>query len=415
MKSLWVSEKQYGFFRVMGIIMFFGCITIAGWTIGNATVEAKTEPIPAEDQLKQMIDKTMWDFALAIKAKDFTGFYQNVAERWQAQITKDDLDRAFKKFIDQDVDLTVLQHLEPVLIEPPTIDRHGLLVLEGYYPSQPSFTNFTLKYLYEEPDWKLFVITVRLNQKPLSETSTREAIPTDRQLKTLVEATIIDFAIGVKARDFTGFYQNISRLWQAQTTPQELTTSFSSFTGQNIDLTLVQGMDPIFVAEPFLNENGWLVLQGYYPTQPSITYFTLTYLYEESEWRLGVIDLKVTQDPPPDSLLKAMVNTTMLDFALAVNAKDFTDFYATVADLWQAQTTPEALDNAFKVFSDQNLDFTVLQEFEPQFTEPPFFDDDGWLILRGQYPTQPSVVYFDLQYLFEETAWRLVSINIDVK
>ena len=81
-------------------------------------------------------------------------------------------------------------------------------------------------------------------------------------------------------------------------------------------------------------DNGWLVLQGYYPTQPSITYFILEYLHEEPEWKLGVIDVNVTEDPPPEAHLKSIVNATMLDFAMAVNTRDFagnivTTFYET--------------------------------------------------------------------------------------
>jgi hypothetical protein len=273
---------------------------------------------------------------------------------------------------------------------------------------------FTLKYLYEEPEWKLIGIDVNVKEGSISGRKPETILPVD-QLKQLVNATMLDFAVATKARDFTGFYHKIAQLWQAQTTPEELTTAFKSFSDQNIDLTVLQGLDPVFTEEPFLNDNGWLVIQGHYPTQPSITYFMLEYLYEEPEWKLGVINVNVTEDSPPEEHLKSMVNATMLDFAMAVNTRDFSDFYQNIAKLWQDQTTPEELADIFKSFSDQGIDLTVLQGLDPAFTQEPYFNEEGWLVLQGQYPTQPSIVYFTLTYLFESPKWGLVGININVE
>ncbi len=397
-----------------GIVFLCGIGLVFFLIVGNENAEGKTKAIPPEDQLKQLVNKTMIDFAVAIKAKDFTAFYNNIAKHWQAQTTKEELYNAFKSFIDQDIYLTGLQKFDLVFTENPQITNEGLLILQGHYPTQPSVTYFTLKYLYEEPEWKLFGISVNLEIEPVPGEKTG-IIPSDDQLKQLVNKTMLDFAVAIKARDFTGFYNNIAKLWQAQTTPEELYNTFKSFADQNIDLTVLQGLNPTFTEKPFLNENGWLVLQGHYPTQPSITYFTLEYLYEEPEWKLGVINVNFTKGPPPEDQLRSIVNTTMLDFALAVNARDFSDFYQNIAELWRDQTTPEELATIFKSFSDQNIDLTILQGLDPAFTQEPFVNDDGWLVLQGEYPTQPSVVYFTLKYLFEVPEWKLVGININVE
>jgi hypothetical protein len=294
------------------------------------------------------------------------------------------------------------------------INRDGLLVLEGYYPSQPSVTYFTLKYLAEEGDWKLFGINVNLKREPLPSQEKRQ-IPDINELRTLANTTLLDFAVAVKARDFTGFYKNIATLWQSQTSAEELLAAFQSFIEKDIDLTVLEGVNPLFIAEPSFNEHDWLVLQGHYPTSPSITYFTLEYLYEEPDWKLGVIDIEVTQDAPPASYLKALVGNTMYDFALAVNAVDFTEFYANIAELWQERTTPEELTEIFRPFWEQQIDLTPLQNMEPIFTEPPAVGENKVLTLQGEYATDPSRVYFSLEYLFEEIEWRLIGININVE
>lgn len=403
-----------GVFRHRTLLFFFGAMLVFYLTVGSENAEGKSEVMPSEEQLEQLVNATLLDFAVAIKAMDFTGFYNNIAEFWQKQTTKEELSNAFKTFSDQNIDLTGLQGLNPLFTQEPYLDKNDWLILQGYYPTQPSIVYFTLKYLYEKPEWKLIGINVNVKEGSIPGRKP-ETIPPLDQLQRLVNATLLDFAVAIKARDFTGFYHKIAKLWQAQTTPEELTTGFKSFSDQNIDLTVLQGLDPVFTEEPFLNDNGWLVLQGHYPTQPSITYFTLEYLYEESEWKLGVIDINVTKDSPPEEHLKSMVNVTMLDFAGAVNARDFSDFYQNIAKLWQDQTTPEELADIFKSFADQNIDLSVLQGLDPVFTQEPSFNEEEWLILQGQYPTQPSIVYFTLTYLFEAPKWRLVGININIE
>ncbi len=245
-------------------------------------------------------------------------------------------------------------------------------------------------------------------------------VPDNAQLHTLVNKTLLDFALAVKAKDFTGFYRNISRFWQEQTTKEDLLEAFAPFVEQDIDLTALQKYDPVFTQQPYIDNNDWLILQGYYPTRPSITFFTLKYVYEEA-WKLVGIDINVKPAAergfgmmPSEEQYKQLVDDTMLDFALAVKAKDFTGFYENISKIWQEQTTPEKLANIFRSFIEQEIDLTVLEDFEPVFDEEPFMNEDGLLVLRGYYPTRPSVVVFEVSYISEETGWKLFGINVNV-
>ena len=57
--------------------------------------------------------------------------------------------------MDQNIDLTVLEPLEPVFDGEPRIDEDGVLEITGNYPTEPSQVAFVLKYLYEGTAWKL--------------------------------------------------------------------------------------------------------------------------------------------------------------------------------------------------------------------------------------------------------------------
>lgn len=407
-QELCMTKRRFGvksLVRLIVILVVFAVVQPA---------RSATPPIPEKSQLKLLVNDTLLHFAQAINAKDFSEFYQTIAKRWQAQITEDELATAFQTFTDQNVDLTGLHQLEPIFSEPPALNRDGLLVVQGKYPTHVFTTDFTLKYFYEERSWKLFGIS--LDIQPAAVPSVGNAdLPAETELNTLMQTTMRDFAEGVNTKDFSNFYDTIALLWQAQTSPEALKEAFLSFIEQEMDLTGLQDAAPFLIRPPALNEKGWLILEGHYPTQPSVTYFSLGYLYEASSWKLGSIDLKVTQEIPPIWYLQALADNSMADFAAGVKARDFAEFYRNIAQLWQEQTTIEELAASFQTFSDQQIDLSVLRGMTPVFTETPAINAQDWLTLEGTYPTQPSVVYFTLKYLFEAPYWKLVGININVK
>jgi hypothetical protein len=231
----------------------------------------------------------MLDFALAVKAKDFTAFYRNISKFWKAKTSADELAQIFKVFIDQEIDLTVLDNLRPVLSKNPALNAQGWLVVEGQYDTKPAAVDFILKYKKEDPDWKLVGIEVNV-------TPSQTTMPSEEELKELVNSTMLDLAIAIKAKDFKGFYNKIASLWKGQTTPQSLAENFRSFSDQGMDLTVLQALDPVFSKPAALDENDWVSIEGYYPSEPSRTYFSMKYLNEDGAWKLAAIDLNVTPE-----------------------------------------------------------------------------------------------------------------------
>ena len=250
---------------------------------------AWAQDIPSPDRIQALVKASMLDFALAVKAKDFTGFHRNIAKFWQAQTSPSQLAQIFKSFIDQEIDLTVMGQFRPTFAKKPAIDSQGWLVAEGSYATKSLAADFVLKYKKEEADWKL--VGIEVNIAPSQTT-----MPSEEELKELVNSTILDLAIAIKAKDFTGFYNKIASLWKGQTTAQALAENFRSFSDQNMDLTVLQALDPVFTKAPALDENDWVGVEGYYPSEPSRTYFSMKYLNEDGVWKLAAIDLNVTPE-----------------------------------------------------------------------------------------------------------------------
>ena len=126
---------------------------------------ARAAEVPEEEDLKSLSEASLLSFGEAVKAKDFSDFYEEIASVWQKQTSADKLKTAFNDFLDKDVDIpSVVNELKPVFDPPAAINGDDLLVIKGYYPTKPNKVNFQLKYMKEEGDWKLVGIDIKLKE-----------------------------------------------------------------------------------------------------------------------------------------------------------------------------------------------------------------------------------------------------------
>jgi hypothetical protein len=202
-------------------------------------------------------------------------------------------------------------------------------------------------------------------------------------------------------------------------TPAKLKEIFQTFVDQQMDLSAISGVEPVFNPAPAVDGDGVLVLQGSYPTTPMRVNFRLKYVNEKSAWKL--IGIKVDAKPagvagklPTNEEAETLVRESLIAFNAAVQTKSFVDFHKQIAAMWQKQVTPERLAQLFAPFIKAEADLSGITQLEPTFDTPPAINDDGILELKGSYPVRPSKVMFELSYLFEGTEWKLVGINVSV-
>lgn len=144
---------------------------------------------------------------------------------------------------------------------------------------------------------------------------------------------------------------------------------------------------------------------------------------EEGGWKIlsinkpdaGLVKSESRKVVPDDDTLRSMTDSCFQMFARAVNAEDFNEFYAGISELWKSQTDAVSLGENFRVFMDNDIDFTALEELDAIFSEAPFIDDKDILRLNGYYPTQPAATYFKLGYIYEHPHWKLSGINVSIK
>lgn len=258
-------------------------------------------------------------------------------------------------------------------------------------------------------------------RKPAGKPAPR-TVPAEAALRQLVTASLLEFNKAVQAKDFTRFYASLSKLWQGQTTPDKLQMIFTEFIDKKVDIAPIAGSAPRFDGPAKIDKQGILSASGLYPVRPLPVRFKLDYIQESSAWKLVGINVEVapvnsggTKGVPADAELRTLVTDSLVQFNKAVQAKDFTQFYGSISNVWQDQTTPEKLKQIFQEFIDKKVNISGVADVAPNLDPRPTIDKRGVLVVAGEYPTTPAVVTFRLEYLKEAEQWKLVGINVSVK
>ena len=75
-------------------------------------------------------------------------------------------------------------------------------------------------------------------------------VPAEKDLQALVFDSLLLFNKAVAAKNFGDFHERISTVWRKQITPKKLAEVFSTFLEQEIDLSPIATVDPIFTEPP---------------------------------------------------------------------------------------------------------------------------------------------------------------------
>jgi hypothetical protein len=133
--------------------------------------DASKNEIPTDDEMQEIVKRTLLDFNESLQKEDFTDFHAKISKFWQKQTSPEKLKTSFQGFIDGDADLSPIRPMTAKFTKGPETTRSlGMKTLEvdGEYPTSPITTTFELKYIAEGKDWKLAGIQVitKVTKKP---------------------------------------------------------------------------------------------------------------------------------------------------------------------------------------------------------------------------------------------------------
>ena len=117
---------------------------------------------------------------------------------------------------------------------------------------------------------------------------------------------------------------------------------------------------------------------------------------------------------PAPKPLEALVKSTLMTLNDANLTGDYRVLHARLSEPFRKQYTPNRLRQSFREFHDKNVDIDIICALPPIFEQPPTVDPSGKLVLRGMFPTEPTRVSFELDFVPADNEWKLIRINVRV-
>lgn len=115
---------------------------------------------------------------------------------------------------------------------------------------------------------------------------------------------------------------------------------------------------------------------------------------------------------PTERGLEALVKSSLLSFNDANVTGNYTVFHAKLSKPFRQQFPPEKLKETFREFAEKDIDIDIIAAMKPTYDPAPAIDDNGKLILKGSFPTEPARVAFELDFIPSDSEWKLVRINV---
>jgi hypothetical protein len=112
--------------------------------------------------------------------------------------------------------------------------------------------------------------------------------------------------------------------------------------------------------------------------------------------------------------LEALVKASLMTLNDANLTGDYRVFHARLSEPFRKQYTPDRLKETFKEFNEKNVDIDIVTAMAPTYEQPPYVDGEGKLIVRGFFPTEPSRVSFEMDFINGDGDWKLIRINVRV-
>lgn len=388
------------------------------FVLSISTLAAKNISVPPEGELRRLVSRTMMDLHVAIQQKKVATLYEKLSKQTKATTSIEQISGALQDFIDRQIDLAgLIKDAAPIYDKPPIINTNGILVLAGHYPVKGWQVSFDFGYVWEDSGWKPLGFGLEVNP---SAGADPQQVSAANELRKLTDKTLLDLNAAIQAKNFAEFYKTIAALWKDQITANEFGSIFQGFVDKHINLGDIKDVAPVYEGQPKVDENGVLLVSGHYPAKLQRVIFRLKYINEDAAWKLIGIkvntELNVTKTSiPPENELRKLADQTLLDFNAAIQAKDFTGFYKTIASLWKQQITATELGSAFQEFIEEHVNLASIKDVAPVYDERPKVDENGILMLTGHYPTEPKQVIFRLGYVAEDSVWKLFSIKVNLR
>lgn len=122
-----------------------------------------------------------------------------------------------------------------------------------------------------------------------------DGVPSEKALRDMTQQTLLDFNRAIASQNFMRFHSTLATPFQEQAQPQQFNVAFKEFIAQKLDISSIEKVPPIFSPKPGIDSDGYLSVQGHYPTRPERVNFNLKYYREDDIWKLIRLDINTAK------------------------------------------------------------------------------------------------------------------------
>ena len=116
---------------------------------------------------------------------------------------------------------------------------------------------------------------------------------------------------------------------------------------------------------------------------------------------------------PDDNEQEILVKTTLMTFNDANLTGNYSVLHGKASKPFREQLPVDKLADVFKEFSDKKVNIESIVADEISAVDAKI--DDAILSLKGRFKDETRRIRFDLKYIREDNAWKLVGINVGYK
>lgn len=134
-----------------------------------------------------------------------------------------------------------------------------------------------------EDGWRIYRVNMR--SAGFNGGSGQPAMPSVAEQMALVNGTTNVFSDAVIAKDMALFHRSLSPTWRKQITPQKLEDTFDSLYQFQGKMAILKDTRPQLQKKSFINDDGVLVIEGFYDAEETAAIFRYKYIFEGLKWR----------------------------------------------------------------------------------------------------------------------------------
>jgi len=127
---------------------------------------------------------------------------------------------------------------------------------------------------------------------------------------------------------------------------------------------------------------------------------------------LGASAVQAQNKVPSDRALEALIKSSLLTLNDANVTGNYSVLHAKLSKPFREQFPPEKLKAAFREFREESTDYDIIAAMLPTYDPKPGIDEDGKLVVKGSFPTEPSRVRFELEFIPSDGEWKLILIHV---